>query len=76
MAWENSLFIGCTHGDLVCDESIKVFKRFMEDWKPKKRQTGMAEKDAKMTKKFAKQKFVTIKNMIQKTVYIFQLQKT
>lgn len=37
MAWEKSIFIGCTHGDLVCNDNIKVFRKFMDDWKPKHR---------------------------------------
>jgi hypothetical protein len=37
MAWEKSMFIGCSHGDLLCDKAAKVAKQFMADWKPKHR---------------------------------------
>jgi hypothetical protein len=35
MAWEKSIFLADTHGDLVCPEAVKVVKRFMDDWQPK-----------------------------------------
>lgn len=35
MAWEHAIFIGCTHGDLICPKAVKIVKSFMEDWKPK-----------------------------------------
>lgn len=31
------MFIGCSHGELVCREAEKIAKAFMEDWKPKHR---------------------------------------
>lgn len=34
MAWEKSIFMADSHGDLVCPKAIKVFKAFMEEWKP------------------------------------------
>ena len=37
MSWEKSMFIGCSHGDLIDREAEKVAKQFMEDWKPKHR---------------------------------------
>ena len=37
MAWEKSIFMADSHGDLVCPNAIKVFKKFMDDWKPKHR---------------------------------------
>jgi hypothetical protein len=37
MAWEKSIFISDTHGDLVCPDAVKVVKRFIEDWQPKHR---------------------------------------
>lgn len=37
MAWEKSIFISDTHGDLVCPNAVKVVKKFIEDWKPKHR---------------------------------------
>tara|TARA_R110000868_G_scaffold84282_1_gene237649 strand:+ start:677 stop:1414 length:738 start_codon:yes stop_codon:yes gene_type:complete len=37
MAWEKSIFIGCTHGDLVCPDAVSVLKQFLAEWKPKHR---------------------------------------
>lgn len=37
MAWEKSIFVGCSHGDLVSQDAVKAVKRFMDDWKPKHR---------------------------------------
>jgi len=31
------MFIGCSHGMLVCPKAVKVAQRFMADWKPKHR---------------------------------------
>jgi len=35
--WEKSIFIGCTHCDLVDEDAVKVVKNFLGDWKPKYR---------------------------------------
>lgn len=37
MAWEKSIFIGCSHGDLVDPKAVKVVKNFIDEWKPKHR---------------------------------------
>jgi predicted phosphodiesterase len=37
MAWEKSIFMADSHGDLVCRKTLKKFYEFMEDWKPKHR---------------------------------------
>lgn len=37
MSWEHSIFVGCSHGDLVCQDAVKAVKRFMDQWKPKHR---------------------------------------
>jgi len=37
MAWEKSIFLADTHGDLVCPKAVKVVKQFIEDWQPKHR---------------------------------------
>jgi hypothetical protein len=37
MAWEKSIFISDTHGDLVCPDAVKVVKKFIEAWQPKHR---------------------------------------
>jgi|14BtaG_2_1085337.scaffolds.fasta_scaffold05556_6 hypothetical protein len=35
MAWERSIFIGDSHGDLVCHESERIVQDFMAEWKPR-----------------------------------------
>jgi predicted phosphodiesterase len=37
MAWEKSIFMADSHGDLVCRKTLKKFYEFMDDWKPKHR---------------------------------------
>lgn len=34
MSWERSVFIGCTHGDLLDHGAAQVVKEFVADWKP------------------------------------------
>jgi len=37
MSWEKSIFVGCSHGELVCQDAVAAVKRFMATWKPKHR---------------------------------------